>query len=85
MTRQELDNAEDALVDVAIVKAHIDAALLFLDHRMPEQAMLELRDARVYAHRLKLKVMVMRWMDCPETMSRLIKEQMAWLKKRYQT
>jgi hypothetical protein len=56
-----------------------------LDHHKPEQAVLELRDARAYAHRLKLKIMVMRWMGCPETMGRLIKEQMAWLKKRYQT
>ena len=83
MTRQELDNAEDALIGVAILKAHIDTALLLLDHRMPEQAALELRDARACAHRLKLKIMVMRWMGCPDTLNRLIKEQMAWLKRRY--
>jgi hypothetical protein len=25
----------------------------------------------------------MRWMGCPDTLNRLIKEQMAWLKRRY--
>ena len=83
MTRQELDDTETALVDVASARAHIETALTFLEHDRGEQAEIELRYALAYLHRVKLRVMILRWMGCPNTLGKLIEEQMKWLKRRY--
>ena len=83
MTRQELDDLEDALVDVATIRAHVETAVTFLAHDQVELATLELKRALAQTHHLKLKVMAVRWMNCPGTLQKLLKEQSAWLKRRY--
>ena len=83
MTGQHLYDTEAALVDVATARAHIETALTFLERDSGAQAEIELRYALAYLHKVKLKVMILRWMGS-STLSKLIEEQMKWLKKRYQ-
>jgi hypothetical protein len=83
MTRNDLDTLEDLLVDVATAGGHIDVAMRCIQHNNPERALLELRDALILTHRIKLHVMAVRWMTAPNTFQDLIRKQVSWLKNRY--
>lgn len=83
MRRADLDTVEDVLVDIATVAVHIEVAQTFLQHGSPGQAFLELKQAQVLLHQIKLKTMAIRWMEHPETVAKLIKEQVTWLKRKY--
>jgi hypothetical protein len=83
MTRTDLDTLEDLLVDVATAGGHIDIAMRCIQHGNLDRAVVELRDALVLTHKIKLHVMAVRWMSAPNTFQDLIRKQVSWLKNRY--
>ena len=82
MTRSELHTVEDVLVELAAVSCHIETAVIFMDRGRQRQAMIELRQALLAQHKVKLRIMAIRWITSPETFQRLITEQVKWLRKK---
>ena len=82
MKHTDIDAAEDTLVTIASAASHIDFAVTLIQQGLFAQAILELRAANQELHRTKLLVMAVRWMHCPDTMQKLIQEQLDWLRRR---
>lgn len=78
MTRDEIESAEMLLIEIATTKDQIEEAILFINHGMNDTAINRLRQALSILHTLKLKAMVSRWLDCPDTLKQLIQEQCEW-------
>ena len=83
MTRDDIETAETLLIDIAATGAHIETAILYIRHNQDELAIRELRTALGCMYGLKLKAMALRWLECPETLKKLLQEQTKWLQRKY--
>jgi cellulose synthase/poly-beta-1,6-N-acetylglucosamine synthase-like glycosyltransferase len=82
MTHDEINSTEDALVQLATLDAHLEAAVVFLQHGQRRAAIEELKAARQCNLKVKLLVMAYRWMDVPDTLRKLYRKQTEWMEKR---
>lgn len=83
MTRNDVDTLESLLVEIAAIACHLETSITFIQHNRPVQAIYELHQALAVAHKCKLHVMAVRWMQAPRTFHKLIEQQLEWLKRRY--
>ena len=83
MTHDDIERTETLLIDIASTGAHIETAILYIRHNQDERAIRELRLALACVYQLKLKAMVFRWLECPDTLRSLVQEQIKWLQKKY--
>ena len=74
----KLGDVEEALVELAALSGHVETAVLFLKRNDVPQAIIELRAALAATHRVKLRVLAIRWMADPQ---RLLRGQVKWFKK----
>jgi hypothetical protein len=83
MTHDQIERTETLLIDIATTGAHIETAILYIRHDQNDRAIRELQRALGCCHQLKLKAMVFRWLECPDTLRNLIQEQIKWLQRKY--
>ncbi len=83
MSCDEITTIETLLILLAEVDGHLDVAQVFLEHRLPERAALEIEQAARASQRAKLLAMSVRWMDAPATLKKLVDKQTELLAGRY--
>jgi hypothetical protein len=84
MKHDDIDLAEQTLIELAAVEERIQVALAYLNCGHPDECCQELLAALKGNHRCKLLAVSLRWTDAPGTLKLLLKDQEQWLAERYQ-
>jgi hypothetical protein len=82
MKHDQINNTEEALIHLASLDTHLEAAATLIQHGRGRAALRELQAARQCNLKVKLLVMAYRWMDVPDTLKQLYRKQTEWMEKR---
>jgi hypothetical protein len=84
MKHDDISVAETTLITLAELDGHLEVAIHLLRHQNYEGAMRAVKLARRCGHQAKLHVVALRWIDAPQTLQQILKDQVSWLAKKWQ-